>query len=131
MTDKFTEFYLSHSFPVAPDIIYTSWLDSDGHSAMTGGSADCKAQEGKHFTAWDGYISGKNIKLVKNRKIIQSWRTTEFSDGDEDSLIEIELQPNEQGCLFKLHHSRIPENQPDYKKGWMEFYIEPMTEYFE
>jgi activator of HSP90 ATPase len=130
MDDKFTEFYISHSFPVAPEIIYKAWLNSDRHSAMTGGKADCNAQEGKSFTAWYGYISGTNITLVQNHKIIQSWRTTEFSSADEDSLVEIELQKSDHGCLFELHHSRIPAGQPDYKKGWLEFYIEPMIKYF-
>jgi activator of HSP90 ATPase len=28
--------------------------------------------------AWNMYISGKNIELVKDKKIVQEWKTTEW-----------------------------------------------------
>lgn len=130
MTEKLTAFSIRHTFPVKPDLIYTAWLNGDLHSAMTGGWAEGEAIEGKNFTAWDGYISGKNIKLIPSQKIVQSWRTTEFKDTDQDSRIEIELQEVEQGCLFILKHKGIPEGQPDYEQGWKDHYIKPMSHYF-
>ena len=130
MGKQLIEFSLSKIFPVSAEIIYNAWLDGELHSLMTGGHAECNAIEGKNFTAWDGYISGKNIKLVANQKIIQSWRTTEFRDNDEDSLIEIDLKPVAEGCQLTIKHSKIPDEQPDYGQGWQEYYFEPMSEYF-
>ncbi len=56
---------------------------------MIEGEAKCSNQEGGKFTAWDGYIAGKNIQLITNKKIIQIWRTSEFNDNDEDSELII------------------------------------------
>jgi activator of HSP90 ATPase len=130
MSEKSTEFSLSHIFPVKAETIYNAWLDGEKHAAMTGGSAECKPEENTSFSTWDGYISGKNLKLIPNQKIIQSWRTTEFSPDDADSLVEIDLQTLTQGCRFTIKHSKIPGGQPDYEQGWIEYYITPMSEYF-
>jgi len=131
MAKQFTEFSITRTFPVTPAEIYYAWLDSDLHTAMTGGHAECSADEGESFSAWDGYISGKNIRLVPNKIICQSWRTTEFLAGDEDSLVELQLSEMEDGgCQLTLIHSKIPQGQPDYKQGWNEFYFLPMLDYF-
>lgn len=130
MVRKLIEFSLTTTFPVSPEKIYTSWLDGDLHKAMTGGDAEGKAEVGTVFTAWDGYISGENLELVPNRRIVQSWRTTEFDDDAEDSLLEIDLKVTDDGCELTIKHSNIPPGQPDYKQGWIDFYFEPMSKYF-
>ena len=128
MSDTFS---IKLTFPVAPDTIYNAWLNSDEHSKMTGAPASIKPMPHTEFTAWDGYIFGKNLKLIPGEKIVQSWRTTDFAKEDEDSEIEIILTETEEGCELILIHSRIPDNQPDYKQGWMDFYFEPMKIYFQ
>ena len=122
---------LTAHFQVSPSEIFHAWLDSKKHSEMTGGTAECSNKEGETFSAWDGYITGKNKSLVLNKEIIQDWRTTEFKDSDEDSELIIRLTPKDGGCELTLTHNNIPKGQPDYKKGWVEHYFEPMTEYFE
>jgi activator of HSP90 ATPase len=97
---------------------------------MTGGAADCSDQEGDSFTAWDGYITGRNLKLVKDAKIIQSWRTSQFNDSDEDSQLEIRLKKTDGGTELLLIHTDIPEGQPDYQQGWIDNYFVPMHHYF-
>ncbi len=118
-------------FPVAPEVIYKAWLNSEQHAAMTGGEAKCTDIEGASFTAWDGYITGVNHKLTPHSKIIQSWRTSEFSDEDEDSLLEVMLEPSEKGCLLSLKHTNIPAGQTQYEQGWIESYFNPMKDYFQ
>jgi len=97
---------------------------------MTGGQAECSNKEGGEFTAWDGYITGKNIELIPYRKIVQLWRTIEFKDLDEDSELTIELLKTEEGCELVLTHKNIPDGQPDYLEGWIDNYLIPMKEYF-
>jgi activator of HSP90 ATPase len=121
---------LKESFPVKPSVIYTAWLDSKEHSEMTGGAAVCSDEIGQEFTAWDGYISGKNKQLIKNEKIVQNWRTTEFDESDPDSELQIDLKETEDGCLLTLTHSNIPEGQSNYEQGWIDHYFIPMKEYF-
>jgi len=98
---------------------------------MTGAEANVSDREGDEFTAWDGYISGRNVELVQGRKIIQFWRTTEFDEGQPDSLIEIQLEPTEDGkTVLRLLHKNLPESDDQYIKGWQDFYFKPMEIYF-
>jgi activator of HSP90 ATPase len=110
--------------------IYTTWLSSKGHSAMTGADAAITAVVGKKFTAWDGYISGTNLELIPYNKIVQAWRTTSFKDSDEDSNIEIVLNETKGKTELTLTHSNIPKDGEDYKKGWEDYYFIPMKDYF-
>jgi activator of HSP90 ATPase len=123
-------FSLSIELPASPETIYTAWLDSEQHSAMTGSEAEINDQLQEPFTAWDGYIFGKNLALTPFSKIVQSWRTTEFEDEDPDSLLEITLEPLGENTLFTLHHSNLPEHGDAYIQGWHEFYFDPMLTYF-
>lgn len=122
---------LRYNFKVKPSEIYKAWLDSTQHSKMTGGHAKCSNEIGGNFTAWDGYIEGKNIDLKPNREIIQSWRTSEFDMNDEDSKLLIRLKEIENGTELTLIHNNIPEGQTQYTKGWIEHYFIPMENYFD
>jgi activator of HSP90 ATPase len=124
-------FEMKVEFPVKASTIYNAWLDSKTHSDMTGGEASCSNQEGEKFSAWDGYITGKNNQLNQYEKIIQSWRTSDFNNNDEDSEIIIEIQDTVEGCELLLIHKNIPEGQPDYKQGWGDHYFNPMKIYFD
>lgn len=123
-------FELKKTFDASPSEIYTAWLDSEEHSEMTGGGAECSTQVGDAFSAWDGYISGKNLELVENELIIQSWRTTEFGSEDEDSRLTIKLAAKDNGTELTLTHTNIPEGQTQYKQGWIDHYLAPMKDYF-
>ncbi len=122
---------LHQHFNASPEDIYNAWLDSKEHTAMTGGEAECSDKAEGVFTTWDGYISGRNIKLVPNMEIVQNWRTSEFLEDDEDSVLKIRLSKVKNGTEMTLHHSNIPEGQLQYETGWKEHYFEPMTEYFD
>ena len=125
-----TCFTLTRTFPLSAQQLFEAWLDSDKHTKMTGGKAECSQKEGQSFTAWEGYISGKNLRLTPHKEILQSWRTTAFGDEDPDSEILLTFRDTPKGCELLLHHSNIPEGQPDYEKGWVEHYFGPMEEYF-
>lgn len=117
-------------FNAKPSVIYHAWLDSDEHSKMTGGEAECSDEVGGSFTAWDGYISGTNIVLQQDEEIIQKWRTLEFDDEDEDSELIIRFEEVEEGCELTLVHRNIPEGQTQYEQGWIDSYFVPMRSYF-
>jgi activator of HSP90 ATPase len=124
------EFTVSATLPATPQQLYDAWLSSKGHAAMTGSPARVSSRPGGKFSAWDGYISGKNLKLDPGRRIVQAWRTTEFALADPDSQIDIQFAKAPGGAKLTLHHTNIPANQSDYRSGWRECYFEPMTAYF-
>jgi activator of HSP90 ATPase len=126
-------FKLSEVFPVDAKTLYKGWLDSATHSAYTGGQATkiSPVAEGK-FSAWDGYIFGKTLELEPFRRIVQSWRTTEFPADAPDSQLEILFEEKKEGTRFTLIHTHLPEEQvEDYLQGWEDFYFKPMRIYFQ
>ncbi len=125
------EFSLSDVIPATPREIYDAWLDSRGHGAMTGSKAHISARAGAEFSAWDGYISGRNITLEPGSRIVQSWRTTQFAKSDADSQIEVLLEPVKGGTKLTLRHSNVPNGHTSYRDGgWQEHYFKPMKKYF-
>lgn len=124
------EFTVSDVVAVRPVDVYEAWLSSHGHTEMTGGEAHASQRIGAEFDAWDGYISGKNIALEHGRRIVQSWRTTEFGDDEPDSQIEVTLEAVDGGTRVTLHHTNVPDDGDHYRTGWQEHYFNPMKEYF-
>lgn len=121
---------LIETFSVKPEVIYKAWLSSEGHSKMTGGEAICSDEVGGTFFAWDEYISGTNKSLTENEEIVQFWRTNEFQETDEDSILILRFKGIKEECELTLIHNNIPEGQSDYAKGWIDHYFTPMKEYF-
>ena len=126
------EINLEQIVPASAQTIYKDWLSSDGHQKITGGEANITDIEGGDYSAWDGYIWGKNITLVINEKIIQTWRTSEFDESAEDSLLEIRLEAlSEKKTNLKLRHTNLPiGDRQKYTDGWIAHYFEPMIAYY-
>ncbi len=124
------EFTVSDTIPATPAEIYSAWLSNDGHTGMTGGEAHCSSEVGGEFDAWDGYITGANVALEPDRRIVQSWRTSQFSASEPDSQIEVTLEEVDGGTLVTLHHTSVPDDGDHYRPGWQEHYFNPMKEYF-
>ena len=124
-------FTLTTTIPASAQDIYEAWLDSIGHTEMTGSDASMSDGIGAEVSAWDGYISGRNLELVPGERIVQSWRTTEFSDEHGDSIITVTFEEVDGDTLLTLTHSNVPDGHTGYQRGgWQEHYFEPMTAYF-
>ena len=123
-------FEISATLPSDPESVYAAWLDSAKHSAMTGGAAEVSDKVGESFTAWDGYISGKNIELLPGKRIVQAWRTVEFSEDEPDSQLEINFETHDAGTLITIRHNNLPLHGEQYEQGWVDNYFEPMKDYF-
>ena len=124
-------FKLVSVIPTSPEALYDAWLDSAAHSAMTGAEATASNQVGAEFSAWGGYIRGANVELVSGRRIVQSWRTSEFSDADPNFIVTVTLAPAKGGVRLTLEHSNVPDGQKGYEEGgWEDNYFAPMKEYF-
>ncbi len=120
---------VSDIIPARPERVYSAWLSADEHGKMTGSTA---TDEGDgRFTAWDGYISGRTVSAVPHSKIVQAWRTTEFPEGDPDSLLTITFEPSGDGTKLTFDHQNLPAGQAEsYAKGWEEYYFTPMKAFF-
>ena len=122
---------VSAVIPAEPKKVYAAWMSSKGHSDMTGSPAKVGARVGSSFTAWEGYISGKTLALDPPKRVLQSWRTSDFAKGDADSSLEVLFETARGGTKVTLVHTKIPAGQgAGYRKGWIDFYFKPMKDYF-
>ena len=119
------EFRISVSIMASAAKVYKTWLSSKGHTEMTGSKANINDLPGSKYTAWDGYIQGENLELESNKRILQTWRTSEFKASQEDSLLEIEfIEIDKNSCKLILEHSNLEDKDSQYKQGWKEHYFE-------
>jgi len=119
-------------FPTSAKKLYEIFLDSKKHSAATGGKAVAGKKVGDRFTAWDGYITGKNLVLVPGRVIVQAWRTSEFKKTDPDSVLTLTLEESGGSTTLTMVHAAVPDHKADdFKSGWHEHYWKPIKKYFQ
>jgi len=64
-----------------PEDVYEALMDSKKHSRFTGGKCVISRKVGGTFSVFDGYAEGENLELVKGKRIVQSWRDTDFPEG--------------------------------------------------
>jgi len=116
--------------PWPPGVVYRTLTSSTHHEAFTGAAAHFPEDLGKEMTAYGGYISGRILGLFPDRGFVQTWRTTEWPDGCEDSRLEIILEPAGKGTRLTMIHSRLPpEFAPIYARGWRVHYWKPLRQY--
>lgn len=111
--------------------LYDAWLDSKEHSTFTSDTARIEPVVGGRHSSFSGYATGQTLALEPHRRIIQSWRTTEFPEDAADSRLEVTFEDTLGGTLVTVLHTGIPAGQSDrYRDGWLKFYFAPMKEYF-
>jgi activator of HSP90 ATPase len=119
------------SVPATPEEVYEAFIDPKKHSKFTGSKATCDPKVGGEFTAWDGYIFGKNLKLEQGKKIVQEWLTTDWPPQHPPSTLELTFRKAKNGTELSMIHSGVPAEQAaDIAQGWIDFYWEPLKKHF-
>ena len=122
---------LSVTLPVAASKIYNAWFDKEAHSSFSRGKAVIEKKVGSKFTANDGYIEGEISKMILNRQIVMNWRTTEFPEGSEDSIVTVNFDSLPEATKVIIVHENLPEDEgKKYRKEWKDNYFSLMKEYF-
>lgn len=118
--------------PASAERIYKDWLSSEGHTNMTGGEAIMSEEAKAEFSAWDGYITGANLMLEPNKRIFQTWRTSEFPEEAAHSTLDISLEKiDENSTKVVISQVNLPQGDSQkYTDGWKAHYFEPMTKYY-
>ncbi len=118
----------SATFDASPHDIYEMLMDSKLHSAFTGAKARISNKVGGKFTAYDDDIDGTNLELVKDKKIVQKWRTSDWP-AKHYSIVSYTLIKNGNGTKLEFVQTGIPEDKyKDISLGWKEYYWERMKQ---
>ena len=114
------------AFKAAPHEVYEALMDSQKHAEFSSSPAAISREVGGEYSAYDGYITGKNLELVPDRKIVQSWRAVDWPAG-KLSTVTFALSPLAGGTQLDFTHTDLPEGtEAEFTQGWIENYWEPM-----
>lgn len=117
-------------FNASPHEVYEALMDYKKHTKFTGASAKISREVGGKFTAYGDYIEGKNLELVPDKKIVQTWHSSEWADGIY-SKVTFLLRKIKDGTQLDFIHEEVPEEfYEDIKQGWIDHYWSKMKETF-
>jgi activator of HSP90 ATPase len=121
----------SVTFKADPKAIYEALMDSRKHSQFTGDKASISREVGGKFTAYDSYIEGINLHMEPNKKIVQSWRGSDWPEGHY-SRVTFLLQEAENGTRLTFTQTGVPDQYyEDISQGWHDYYWKPLKEMLE
>lgn len=115
--------------PAEPEDVFAALTNPFTIELWTGYPAVMDANPGTEFSLWEGNITGNNIEVIENTKLVQEWY---FGDQEEKSIVTIKLFENKKGTQVELNHKNIPDD--DYEnitEGWIEYYFGAIKEFFE
>lgn len=114
----------------SPEKVYDLYMNAKQHSFVTGAPAKISNKVGSSFSAHGSYIAGKNLHLIKNELIVQTWRAESWSKNDQDSIFIIGLEKKGNDVVLNAIHVNVPDKEePSLKKGWFDHYWNPMKDH--
>ncbi len=119
------------TFKASAHDIYEALMDQKKHAKFTGGEAKISRKAGGEFSISDGEISGKNLELHPDKKIVQSWRYSDWKAG-EYSTATFSLEEMDGKTRLTFTQTGVPdEHYEDIKQGWKDYSWGPMKEMLE
>ena len=86
-------------------------------------------EPGSAFFLYGGYISGRQIELVPNQRIVQAWRSGSWNPGNY-SIAKFELVGEGAGTKIVFDHLGFPVGQAEHlAAGWKSNYWEPLEKF--
>lgn len=84
---------------------------------------------GGSFTFFGGYITGWNLELLPDERLVQAWRAASWAPGDY-SVTRFALFESGVGTKLVFDHRGFPDGQGTHlASGWHSNYWEPLTKF--
>jgi activator of HSP90 ATPase len=119
------------TFKATPHKVYETLMDSKKHAELVGAEAKITKKVGGKFTIYDGEIEGENLELVPDKKIVQSWRYSDWPEGHYSKATFL-LEDSNGGTRLTFTQTDVPDDKyDDVSQGWHDYYWQPMKEMLE
>jgi activator of HSP90 ATPase len=119
---KMKTLHQTMTFTASAHDLYDALMDSKKHAAFTEAGATISRKVGGSFQTYDGYATGKNIELVPDKKIVQTWRASDWPEGHYSTITFLFCEKDGETTL-EFTQTEIPaEAYQDIKQGWQEWY---------
>jgi activator of HSP90 ATPase len=107
-------------------VLYKMYMNEKTHSIVTASPAKITPKEGSKFSAHNGSITGKNLQLLKDKLIVQSWRINDWDVQAIDSTFILSFEQNGKDAVLTMVHANIPDQHVKHiDKGWKDYYWTP------
>jgi activator of HSP90 ATPase len=114
------------TFATSPQKLYSALTSSEEFSAATGAPADIATDEGGSFACFGGQITGRQLELLPNERIVQAWRAGPW-DAGVYSIVRFDIAAAAESSILTLQHSGIPAGSAEHlEAGWKKMYWEPL-----
>jgi len=88
--------------------------------------AEISPEVGGAFALFGGYITGRQVELLSNERIVQAWRTGGWPPGIY-SIAKFELVEQGSGTNIVFDHTGFPRGEAEtLASGWKAHYWEPL-----
>jgi activator of HSP90 ATPase len=112
-----------------PHRVYAALLDSKQFAAFSGAAATIDPAPGGAFSMFAGQITGRNVELVPDQRIVQAWRPGSWAPGVY-SIAKFEFAAQGSQTRVILDHTGFPEGKfAGLDSGWHEHYWEPLKKF--
>lgn len=129
---KTTTIKQTATIPASPKEVYSALMSSAKHTKFTGAKAVIGKKKGDTYYTYDGYITGKNIELIPDEKIVQTWIAMEDKwPAGHESIITFNLKPKGRNTVITFVHQDVPVAiAKNFVSGWKDYYWNPLKEFF-
>jgi len=87
------------------------------------------AEVGAPFTLFGGYITGRNLEVVRDQRLVQAWRAGSWNPG-EYSVVRFDLQAQGKRCRVVFEQLGFPiSHGVSLAEGWHVHYWEPLAKF--
>ena len=119
------------TFKAQPLDVYNLIMDSKKHAAFTGSKVKMSKRIFGAFKVYDGYIRGYNIELIPGEKIVQGWNFAEEGWAHKHySICTFRFEQAGNKTKLNFLQSGVPGHKvEELKKGWKQYYWNPMKAY--
>jgi len=82
---------------------------------------------GGAFTLFGGFITGRQLELIPDQRVVQAWRSSGWKPGAY-SIVRFELTDQGTGCKLVFDHAGFPAGEAQHlADGWKVNYWQPMA----
>jgi activator of HSP90 ATPase len=114
------------AFKASTHELYEMLMDSKKHTKFTGEKAKMTKKVGGKFTAYGDYITGKNLKLIPDKLIVQEWHMKGWPDGHVSKVMYL-FTKTKTGTKLTFGHTKVPvSSYKGINSGWKSSYWDKM-----
>jgi activator of HSP90 ATPase len=106
--------------------LFDIYTDPVKHGELLDAEVIISAKEGATFSCFNGNVTGKNLLIIPNKMIVQSWRGNVWEKTDMDSVLTLVFSDVKGGAQIHMVHSHTPDQ---FTERWKEFYWQPLKEF--